>query len=82
MRKEIEKKAERIKEFLQEHKVQDVVVMDLTPDCSWTDCFVVGTVTSLGHLKGVVHALQPRPEFPFAFPLPVREVQAGPLPKP
>ena len=57
MKKEIEEKSEKIKEFLQDHKVKDVVVMDLTPECSWTDCFVVGTVTSVAHLKGVVHQI-------------------------
>lgn len=57
MRKEIEEKAERIRSFLDEHKVRDVVVMDLTPECSWTDCFVVGTVTSVAHLRGVVHQI-------------------------
>lgn len=57
MKKEIEEKSEKIKEFLLDHKVKDVVVMDLTPECSWTDCFVVGTVTSVAHLKGVVHQI-------------------------
>ena len=57
MRKEIEEKAEKIKAFLEDHKVRDVVVMDLTPGCSWTDCFVVGTVTSIAHLRGVVHQI-------------------------
>ena len=57
MRKEIEENAEKIKAFLEDHKVRDVVVMDLTPGCSWTDCFVVGTVTSIAHLRGVVHQI-------------------------
>ena len=57
MRKEIEEKSSKIKAFLLDHKVMDVVIMDLTPECSWTDCFVVGTVTSVAHLRGVVHQI-------------------------
>ncbi len=57
MRKEIEEKADRIKTYLEDHKVRDVAVLDLTPDCSWTDCFVVGTVSSVAHLKGVAHQM-------------------------
>ncbi len=57
MRKEIEEKSSKIKAFLLDHKVRDVVIMDLTPECSWTDCFVVGTVTSVAHLRGVVHQI-------------------------
>lgn len=57
MREEIKKKAEIIKEYLVEHKCSDVVVVDLGEECSWADCFVIGTVSSVGHLKGVVHQL-------------------------
>ncbi len=57
MRKEIEEKAEKIKAFLEDHKVRDVMVMDLSAECSWTDCFVIGTVTSVAHLRGVVHQI-------------------------
>ncbi len=56
MRKEIEDKANALKAFLEEHNCKDVEVMDLA-DCSWTDCFVIGTVTSVGHLRGVVHQI-------------------------
>ncbi len=56
MRKEIEEKAKALAAFLEEHNCKDVQVMDLG-DCSWTDCFVIGTVTSVGHLKGVVHQI-------------------------
>ncbi len=51
------KKAEMVKAFLEEHKVEDVKVVDLIDQVDWTDCFVVGTVTSLGHLYGVVRQL-------------------------
>ena len=56
MREEIREKAEAIKTYLGDHNVKDVVVVDLG-ECSWTDCFVIGTVTSVGHLKGVAHQL-------------------------
>lgn len=56
MRKEIENKAEEIRDFLEEHSCRDTVVQPLE-NCSFTDCFVIGTVTSTGHLKGVVHQL-------------------------
>ncbi len=57
MREEIQKKAETIKKFLEDHKCLDVKIVDLSNECSWTDCFVIGTVSSVGHLKGVVHQL-------------------------
>ena len=56
MREEIREKAEAIKTYLGEHNVKEVVVVDLG-ECSWTDCFVIGTVTSVAHLKGVAHQL-------------------------
>ena len=26
-------------------------------ECSWTDAFIIATVSSVGHLKGVVHQI-------------------------
>lgn len=52
----IREKANKIAQYLIDHKVEDVKVVDLE-NCSWTDCFVIGTVNSVGHLKGVVHQL-------------------------
>ncbi len=57
MKEEIRKKAEKIEKFLSEHKVRDTLILDLTLECSWTDCFVIGTVTSFTHLRGVVHQI-------------------------
>ena len=56
MKKEIEEKAKKIAAFLEEHSCKDVTVTPLA-DCSFTDCFVIATVNSTGHLKGVVHQL-------------------------
>ncbi len=57
MREEIKEKAEKIAGYLTDHRCLDVEIIDLTPECSWTDAFVIGTVTSTGHLKGVVHQI-------------------------
>ncbi|MDY5931497.1 MAG: ribosome silencing factor [Candidatus Ornithospirochaeta sp.] len=56
MREEIKAKAEELRKYLEDHNCSDAIVIDLG-DCSWTDCFVIGTVNSVGHLKGVVHQI-------------------------
>ena len=53
MKESVEKNSRKIAAFLEEHSCKDVVVLPLD-ECSWTDCFVIGTVNSVGHLKGVV----------------------------
>lgn len=58
MREEIKEKAEKIKAYLTDHRCEDVEIVDMSAvECSWTDCFVIATVSSVGHLKGVVHQL-------------------------
>ncbi len=42
-----------IASILAEHKAGDVVVMDLTGIAGWTDYFVIGTSTSITHLRGL-----------------------------
>ncbi len=42
-----------IGKLLADHKGIDVVVMDLTGLNAWTDYFVIATVTSSTHLKGL-----------------------------
>ncbi len=56
MDEKILKETEKIKQYLTDHNVKDCTVIDLK-DCSWASAFVVGTVTSVGHLKGVVHQI-------------------------
>lgn len=56
MKEIVEKNSRKIADFLEEHSCKDVVVLPLD-ECSWTDCFVIGTVNSVGHLKGVVHQI-------------------------
>lgn len=57
MREEISKKAEELRSFLDEHNCKDVQIVDLNENNSIADCFIVATVTSVGHLKGVVHQI-------------------------
>ena len=52
MKESVEKNSRKIAAFLEDHSCKDVVVLPLD-ECSWTDCFVIGTVNSVGHLKGV-----------------------------
>ncbi len=56
MDEKILEKAEKIEKYLVDHNVKDVKIVDLK-DCSWASCFVIGTVTSVAHLKGVVHQI-------------------------
>ncbi len=49
--------AEKLKTYLEDHKCTDVVAIDVSEECSWTDCFVIATVSSVGHLRGVVHQI-------------------------
>lgn len=49
--------ADQIAKFIEDHKGIDVTVIDVSEDCSWADCFIIATVNSVGHLKGVAHEL-------------------------
>jgi ribosome-associated protein len=40
-------------ELLREHKGQDVTVLDLREINNWTDFFVIATVSSITHMKGL-----------------------------
>lgn len=57
MKEEILKQAEAIKAFIEEHKGIDTKIIDVSEDCSWTDCFVITTVSSLGHLRGLAREM-------------------------
>lgn len=54
---DVMKKAEAVKQFLDDHKGVDTVILDVSEQCSWTDCFVITTVTSLGHLRGLAREI-------------------------
>ena len=49
--------ADKLKAFLEDHKCTDVAVIDVAAECTWTECFIIATVSSVGHLKGVVHQI-------------------------
>jgi ribosome-associated protein len=49
--------ASDIAKFIADHKAIDPVVIDVSEQAGWADCFIVATVTSLGHLKGVTREL-------------------------
>ena len=56
MLQEIEKQikqAAALGEFLQEHKGQDVSVLDLREINNWTDFFVIATTSSKTHMDGL-----------------------------
>lgn len=53
----IREQAQTIKEFLEEHKGIETTVVDVSEDCSWADCFIITTVSSLGHLRGLAREL-------------------------
>ena len=46
-------KALALGKLLEDHRGDDVVVMDMTPLDFWTDFFVITTVTSSTHLMGL-----------------------------
>ncbi|MDD4083054.1 MAG: ribosome silencing factor [Sphaerochaetaceae bacterium] len=53
-RKEI---ATKVCDFVTEQKGMDTVLLDVSGNCSFADFFVISTVSSMGHLRGVVHEL-------------------------
>lgn len=57
MKEEIREKAAAISEFLVDHKGLEVTTIDVSEECSWTECFVICTVTSLGLLRGLAREL-------------------------
>ncbi|MDC7248043.1 MAG: ribosome silencing factor [Sphaerochaetaceae bacterium] len=46
-----------IAQFITDHKGEDTVVMDVSEVSGWADCFIISTVNSVGHLKGVAKEL-------------------------
>lgn len=45
--------AEKLAALIQEHRGMDVVVMDIRKTCSWTDFFIIATITSATQLRGM-----------------------------
>ena len=57
MKEDIFEKAQTIAQFLNDHKGIETKVLDVSQECSWTDCFIITTVTSLGHLRGLAREI-------------------------
>ncbi|MCQ2604751.1 MAG: ribosome silencing factor [Spirochaetia bacterium] len=47
----------KIASFIREHNGQNTIVLDISELNSWTDYFIVSTVTSSGHLRGLLNQL-------------------------
>ncbi len=43
--------------FIDEHKGRNTVVLQVEPQCSFADFFIITTVTSEGHLRGLFNNL-------------------------
>ena len=52
-----EKTVKEIAAFIEEHNGQDTVVLNISELNSWTDYFIIATVTSSGHLRGLLNQL-------------------------
>lgn len=50
--------AAEIGEFISEHNGENVLVIDVKDQNSWTDYIIIATSTSMGHLKGLVRQLR------------------------
>jgi ribosome-associated protein len=50
--------AVEIGRFLDMHKSENTVVIDVSEQSSWTDFFVITTVNSMGHLKGLARNIK------------------------
>jgi len=47
-----------IGKLIDSHKGNDTVVIDVSGQSSWTNYFVISTVSSMGHLKGLVRQVK------------------------
>ena len=44
--------------LLEEHSCENTLVLDISGHNSWTEGFIIATVTSQGHLRGVVRHIR------------------------
>jgi ribosome-associated protein len=47
----------KIAKFLEDHKCENTVALDVREMCGWTDYFIIATVRSEAHLKGLTGQL-------------------------
>lgn len=50
-------KAIEVARLLEEHRAEDILVLDVSKSSGWTDYFVIATVRSEAHLKGLLRWL-------------------------
>ncbi len=50
--------AREVGEFIEDHQGLDTQVIQVSSVSSWTDFFVISTVKSMGHLKGLLKHVQ------------------------
>ena len=51
---ETEEHVKRLATCISDHKGENVLCIDVSELSSWTDCFIIATVPSLGHMRGLV----------------------------
>lgn len=56
--KSSDKVATLIGSFISDHSGEDVLVLNIREQSSWTDYMIIATVNSTGHLKGLVKQLK------------------------
>ena len=49
--------AQAIAQLLEDHQARNTVALDVRKTCSFADYFVIATVTSQGHLRGLITRL-------------------------
>ena len=49
----------QVAQLLEEHLATDTIILRVTEICSWTDYFVIATVRSHAHLRGLVDRIVP-----------------------
>jgi len=54
----VKNKLQALGRLLIEHNCEDTIVLDISGQNSWTEGFIIATVTSQGHLRGVVRHLR------------------------
>ncbi len=45
---------ENLARLVEEHKGHDIIALDISSVCSWTDFFLITTTTSQAHVKGLL----------------------------
>jgi len=55
--KERQEIIQEIARFITDHKGEDTVVLDVSEVSGWADAFIISTVNSLGHLRGLAREL-------------------------